>query len=108
MAERKVFVKNIPFEAEGSDVIKAFFAKGYKRISSCELKPHRRRADLNAGIGYVEFESKKYAKECLARAQFDQPICNKRPLFILSVKTKKIARDDDTIEIKNNFVLSSL
>jgi RNA recognition motif-containing protein len=104
----KVYVKNIPYEANESQVIKALADYG---AISCELKRHARKKNFNAGSGYVEFACEKDAKDCIAKTPFDllRPKCMGRPLHILPIKSKnkKKAASDD-IEIESNFTLSTL
>src|SRR4051812_38674734 len=103
----KVFVKNIPFEAQGSHVIEAL--RDYGPISYCNLNPHnnpqKRKKNWNSGSGYVGFENEQDAMDCIARTPFDslRPKCMGRPLHILPIKTKKkVESTSADMNITNN------
>src|SRR5205823_3163708 len=105
---KKVYVKNVPYKANKGDVIETL--SDYGPISNCDLRPHRNRRGCNAGYCFVEFENEKDAKECIAKAQFIRPICMSRYLHIFPARSeKKVEKISDvTIEIKKDFLLSSL
>jgi hypothetical protein len=106
----KVYVKNIPYEADKNALIETLLTNGYGPINGCVLNMHKTRKNCNAGSGYVEFENVKDANNCIARASFVRPECMGRPLYIYPATPKKKVetKSDDTNDIKEEFFLSSL
>ncbi|PKK74498.1 RdRP-domain-containing protein [Rhizophagus irregularis] len=106
----KVYVKNIPYEADKNTLIEALLSNGHGPINDCDLKMHKTRKNCNVGSGYVVFENEKDAKNCIAKAAFVRPICMGRPLYIYPATPRKKAEtiSDNAGDIKEEFFLSSL